>query len=165
MVETSVPEKDTAVETRPVRSPVVLAAVAALSLGCASYFVVGQGLLPGLGTSSGGSVSLADGGTANSDTVFLALDPFMVTLPRTDPVRQLRLELQLELPKSAEAAVLAAIPRLQATMNTYLMAIDLSDIEDPDAMLRARLQLLRRLQVAAGEGLIDDLLVTQFLIS
>lgn len=165
MAETSVPDETASPKAKPSRSPVVLAMVAGLSLACAGYLAVGQGLLPGLAGVSGGSVSLESRSAANPDTMFLALEPFMVTLPRTDPVRQLRLELQLELPKSAEAAVRAATPRLQSTMNTYLMAIDLSDIEDPNAMLRARMQLLRRLQVAVGEGLIHDLLITQFLIS
>ncbi len=164
MAETSVPDESTLPKAKPSRSPVVLAMVAGLSLACAGYLAVGQGLLSGLPGVSGG-VSLENRSAANPDTMFLALEPFMVTLPRTDPVRQLRLELQLELPKSAEAAVRAATPRLQSTMNTYLMAIDLSDIEDPNAMLRARMQLLRRLQVAVGEGLIHDLLITQFLIS
>jgi flagellar FliL protein len=139
--------------------------VAALSLGCAGYLAIGHGFLPVPRGASGGSSSATDASTAAANTVFFALEPFMVTLPRTDPVRQLRLELQLELPQSGEAAVRAATPRLQATMNTYLMAIDLSDIEDPNAMLRVRMQLLRRLQVAVGEGLIQDLLITQFLIS
>lgn len=165
MAESSVQDESNQPKETASRPPLLLAAVAAVSLGTAGYLAVGSGMVPGLPGSSVSVPAASDGVIARSQTVFVALEPFMVTLPRTDPVRQLRLELQLELPKSAEAAVLAATPRLHATMNTYLMAIDLSDIEDPDALLRARLQLLRRLQVAAGEGLIHDLLVTQFLIS
>ena len=165
MAETGVTDENNPPATRPARAPLLLAAVAALSLGCAGYLAVGQGFLPGLtGASASGSAAEV-ASAAGPETMFLALEPFMVTLPRTDPVRQLRLELQLELPKSAEAAVRAATPRLQATMNTYLMAVDLSDIEDPNEMLRVRMQLLRRLQVAVGEGFIHDLLITQFLIS
>jgi flagellar FliL protein len=99
------------------------------------------------------------------ERVFVELDPFMVSISGSDPVRQLRLELQLEIPAGAEDAVRAVTPRLEDTMNTYLRSIDLSDIENPDTLLRMRLQLLRRLQVAAGEGRIHNLLVTQFLIS
>jgi len=165
MAESGVPDESMSPKTASSRPPLVLAAIAALSLGSVGYLAVGHGLVPGLAGVATDSTTAAKKASANPATIFFALDPFMVTLPRTDPVRQLRLELQLELPKSAEAAVVAATPRLQATMNTYLMAIDLSDIEDPNALLRARMQLLRRLQVAAGEGLIHDLLITQFLIS
>ncbi len=165
MAESSVQDEGNAQKVTASRPPIMLAAVAALSLGSAGYLVVGLGMLPVLQGSPFVSQSGSGASSLAPPTVFVALDPFMLTLPRTDPVRQLRLEFQLELPKSAEAAVLAVSPRLYATMNAYLMAIDLSDIEDPDALLRARLQLLRRLQVAAGEGMIHDLLVTQFLIS
>lgn len=150
-------------ETR--RTPLGLAALAALALGAASYLAVGTGLAPGLPTSSGIAPESSDDATARPTTTFVALDPFMVTLPRTNPARQLRLELQLEVPSGAEANIRAVFPRLADTMNTYLRSIDLSDIENPDTLLRMRMQLLRRLQVAAGEGLIVDLLVTQFLIS
>lgn len=165
MAESSVQDEGNAPRVTASRAPIVLAAVAAISLGSAGYLSVGLGMVPGLQGSPFGGLTGSNTSSPPPATVFLALDPFMVTLPRTDPVRQLRLEFQLEMPKSAEAAVLAAAPRLYATMNAYLMAIDLSDIEDPNALLRARVQLLRRLQVAAGEGLILDLLVTQFLIS
>jgi flagellar FliL protein len=136
-----------------------------MALGAASYMAVGTGLVPGLGEKTGLLASGSETGPVRAGTTFLELDPFMVTVSRTDPVRQLRLELQLEVPKGAETEVRSRFPRLEDTMNTYLRSIDLSDIENPDTLLRMRMQLLRRLQVAAGEGLITDLLVTQFLIS
>lgn len=147
------------------RTPLVMAAVAALSLGAAGYMAVGNGLLPGL---PGHSPRDAAGTVRSPPTagfVYMALEPFMLSLPRTDPVRQLRLELQLEVPDTAQDIIRTMTPRLQDTMNTYLRSIDLSDIENPDTLLRMRMQLLRRLQVAAGDGLIRDLLITQFLIS
>lgn len=147
------------------RPPVFLAVVAAVSLGAAGYLAVGSNLVPGLRTSPDQVVTDAKPDPAVPATAFVALEPFMVTLAHTDPARQLRLEVQLEVAQSAQAAVVAATPRLQDTLNTYLRAIDLSDVEDPDTMLRMRMQLLRRMQVAVGDGLIRDLLVTQFLIS
>lgn len=147
------------------RAPVGLASVAALALGAAGYLTVGTGLVPGFSATPGQGSQSGEPTDTRIVATFVALDPFMVTIPRTDPVRQLRLELQLEVPEGAEAEIRALSPRLEDTMNTYLRSIDLTDIEDPDTLLRMRMQLLRRLQVAAGEGRINDLLVTQFLIS
>lgn len=165
MAETTVQDENPTTGGSRQRAPIGLASIAALALGATGYLTVGTGLLPGLpDTLSRGSPSAHPADT-ESDATFVALDPFMVTIPRTNPVRQLRLELQLEVPAGARAEILALSPRLEDTMNTYLRSIDLSDIEDPDTLLRMRMQLLRRLQVAAGEGRITDLLVTQFLIS
>jgi flagellar FliL protein len=142
-----------------------LAAISAFALGAASYMAVGNGVVPGLSSPPITTSMSSEQVATQSEDHFLEMEPFMATIPRTNPVRQLRLEIQLEVPKGTEAKVRAMSPRLEDTMNTYLRSIDLSDIEDPDTLLRIRMQLLRRLQVAAGEGLINGLLVTQFLIS
>lgn len=161
MAEQSVKHQDQSNARGMPRSSVLLAAVSALSLGAAGYIAVGTGLVPGQRAGE----TRATQQKAPARTVFLALEPFMTTLPRTEPARQLRLEVQLEVEEAAVAAVRAATPRLQDTMNRYLRSIELAGIEDPDMVLRMRLQLLRRLQVAAGEGRIRDLLITQLLIS
>lgn len=161
MPDPDVEQADQPPARRLSRSSLVLATVSAVSLAAAGYLAVGAGLLPGPPAAETGSIQQ----TNTSQTVFVALEPFMTTLPRTEPVRQLRLEVELEVAEAAAAAVRDATPRLQDTMNRYLRSIDLAGIEDPDTMLRMRMQLLRRLQVAAGEGRIRDLLITQFLIS
>lgn len=165
MAEPKVQDENPTPSNATPRAPLGLAAVAALALGAAGYLAVGTGLVPGLSARPVALEEVRDRSSARPGTVFVALDPFMVTIPRTDPVRQLRLEVQLEVPKADEAEIRAMFPRFEDTMNTYLRAIDLSGIEDPDNLLRMRMQLLRRLQVAAGENVISDLLVTQFLIS
>lgn len=165
MVETNV-QTAPPVPTRSAnRPPLVMATVAALSLGAAGYMAVGHGLVPGLPGAFPRDAAHPTGTSPAPTFVFMALEPFMLSLPRTDPVRQLRLELQIEVPAAAQDTIRAVTPRLQDTMTSYLRSIDLSDIEDPDTLLRMRMQLLRRLQVAAGDGLIRDLLITQFLIS
>jgi len=165
MAESDIQNENPAARRAVQSTSLVLTCVASLALGAAGYMAVGTGQIPGLSGRTGAISTTAAGKNLQTTTVFLALDPFMVTIPRTDPVRQLRLELQLEIPEGAEAKVRALSPRIEDTMNTYLRSIDLSGIEDPDNLLRMRMQLLRRLQVAAGDGLINDLLVTQFLIS
>ncbi|MGS4946330.1 flagellar basal body-associated FliL family protein [Meridianimarinicoccus sp. RP-17] len=165
MAESRVQEETPEATGASQRAPLVLATITALALGATGYMAVGNGLVPGLPADRGTMAAGSEGTATPPGVVYLEMEPFMVTIPRTDPVRQLRLELQLEVPMGAEAEVRALSPRLEDTMNTYLRSIDLTDIEDPDTLLRMRMQLLRRLQVAAGDGLIEDLLVTQFLIS
>jgi len=165
MAEPEVQDENPTPSNGASRAPLGLSAVAALALGAAGYLAVGSGLVPGLSARPVVVEEVHDRSSARHETVFVALDPFMATIPRTNPVRQLRLEVQLEVPKTAEARIRAMFPRLEDTMTTYLRAVDLSDIEDPDNLLRMRMQLLRRLQVAAGANVISDLLVTQFLIS
>lgn len=147
------------------RSPIVFASVTALALGASGYLAVTNDLVPFTSAHQKLVVMSIDQGRRESATVFVPLDPFMVSLPRTDPVRQLRLEAQLEIVGDSRSKIEAIMPRLEDTMTGYLQAVDLTQIDDPETLLRTRLQLLRRLQVSAGDGLILDLLITQFLIS
>jgi len=96
---------------------------------------------------------------------FVALDPVLVSLPRTDPPLQLRFMSTLEVSHRAAAEIEQMRPRIMDVTNTYLRATELSDVRDPAALSRIRAQLLRRIQVATGSQGIHDLLITQFLVN
>ncbi len=72
---------------------------------------------------------------------------------------------QLEVAPKYMAEVEAIKPRLVDVLNGYLRAVALSELEDPTALIRLRAQMLRRLQVVAGEGRITDLLIMEFVLS
>jgi flagellar FliL protein len=57
------------------------------------------------------------------------------------------------------------MPRILDVLNSYLRAIDVASIEDPQAMARLRAQMLRRIQIVTGEGRVRDLLVTEFVLN
>jgi flagellar FliL protein len=97
-------------------------------------------------------------------TAFLALDPIIVTVGRGDATRHLQFGAQLEIEPGAHDAVAMLTPRAVDVLNTYLRAVNPSDIEDPAAMLRMRAQMLRRIQVVMGEGKVRDLLVAEFIM-
>jgi flagellar FliL protein len=97
-------------------------------------------------------------------TAFVPLEQVVITLGRGANMRQLALTAQLEIePQGAETVELLG-PRIVDVMSTYLRAVDASMIEDPAAMLRMRAQLLRRIQVVTGEGIVRDLLISEFIL-
>ena len=57
------------------------------------------------------------------------------------------------------------MPRVLDVLNSYLRAVEVSDLEDPSALVRLRAQMLRRVQIVTGEGRVRDLLVTEFVLN
>lgn len=98
----------------------------------------------------------------DDDIAFVQLDPLVVTL---GDGRQLRFAAQLEVLPQNRAAVARLGPRIVDVMNNYLRAVDPSDLDRRDALLRLRGQLLRRLDLVVGKGRIADLLVMEFVIN
>ena len=97
-------------------------------------------------------------------TNFVPLTPLIVTLGAGQDMRQLQMTAQLEVDPDAVEAVTMLTPRVVDVLNTYLRAVDPALVEDPAAMLRMRAQMLRRVQVVTGEGMVRDLLVSEFIL-
>jgi flagellar FliL protein len=57
------------------------------------------------------------------------------------------------------------MPRVVDVLNGFLRAVDVTDLEDPAALLRLRAQMLRRVQIVTGEGAVRDLLVMEFVVN
>jgi flagellar FliL protein len=57
------------------------------------------------------------------------------------------------------------LPRILDVLNGYLRAVELAELEDPDALVRLRAQMLRRIQIVTGQGMVRDLLVTEFVLN
>lgn len=99
------------------------------------------------------------------DVVYLALDPLIINLPSGSDRDLLRFTAQLEVEPAYSEDVEILIPRIVDVLNGYLRALDLSDLEDPASLNRIRAQLLRRVQVVAGEGRVRDLLIMEFVLN
>lgn len=155
---------ETADPPKASRLPLVIGVVAAALLGGVGFYTVTSGMLfSHEDTSQHHEQAEAD--PALPEVRFVPLEPLLVSLNRTDPARQLRLEAQLEVPPAYEREVQTVMPRIMDVMNSYLRAVEMSDLRDPAALLRMRAQLLRRIQVITGDGRVQGLLVTKFLIS
>ncbi|MFN4098366.1 MAG: flagellar basal body-associated protein FliL [Pararhodobacter sp.] len=97
---------------------------------------------------------------------FVPLDPITVNLgARGGEARHLRFSAQLEVAPGNAVAVQALMPRIMDVLNIYLRALDPPELEEPSALLRLRAQMLRRVQIVTGPGMVNDLLIIEFVFN
>lgn len=140
--------------------PILIGAVLALLLGGGGFYAAWSGLLPDLP-----GRAPADGAAPVADVGFVPIDPLLINLAPSASGRHLRFGAQIEVASGREGAVARLMPRILDVLNGYLRAVAVQDLEDPAALIRLRAQMLRRIQVVVGEGLVRDLLVTEFVLN
>lgn len=127
-------------------------------LGGGAFYAVYSGrvlnLLPELATSQ----------QQVQDFAFIAIGPILVTLPQQSGARALRFAGQIEVAKESHAEMERLHPRFVDLIHMYLHAVDIDDLRQPAALIRLRSQILRRLQLIAGEGHVRDFLITEFVL-
>jgi len=101
----------------------------------------------------------------SSDIAFVPLETVIVTLGPEETGRHLIFTAELEVPTGAEVDVTRLRPRILDVLNSYLRVVSLNEFSDPTSLARLRAQMLRRVQVVAGPGQVNDLLVTQFVVN
>lgn len=145
------------------KMPLLIGLVLALLGGGGGFFAVQSGLPGGESTEEPAENHAA--APVALDVAFVALDPLIISLPATNGRDHLRFSAQLEVPHAHVAEVEAIKPRIVDVLNGYLRAVDLAELENPVALTRMRGQMLRRIQVVAGEGRVSDLLIMEFVLS
>ncbi len=108
-----------------------------------------------------GSYDLPDLGSPS----FVALDPIIVNLPPGSRHDILRFSATLDVPDAYIGEVQSIRPRIVDVLNSYLRAVEVSDLEDRAALTLLRSQMLRRVQVVTGEGRVRDLLINEFVFN
>lgn len=96
---------------------------------------------------------------------FIALDPLVINLRQNSRAAHLRFVAHLEVGQEYEADVMLLMPRVLDVLNNYLRAVDLEDLEKPGALVQLRAQMLRRVQIVTGDGRVNDLLVSEFVLN
>ena len=148
------------------RKPVIVGLALAVLGGAAGFAIVASGLFGGPSSTTCTTSDQAAGATALPlNVAFVPLDPLVISLPATNGRNHLRFTAQLEVPLTHQAEVAAIKPRIIDVLNGYLRAVDVAELEDPAALVRMRSQMLRRVQVVAGDGRINDLLVMEFVLN
>lgn len=151
-------------EPRPKRSilPVIIGICLAVIGGGGGFYLVYSGMLFG-----GESVSDQRSATVPPllDTTFVALDPMVVSLGPFSENKHLRFTAHLEVNNPFSADIEQLRPRIMDVLNSYLRAIETRDFDDVSALTRLRAQMLRRLQIVAGDGRIRDLLIVEFVLN
>jgi flagellar FliL protein len=146
--------------------PLLIGVLLAVALGGGSFFAIYSGML-NLPLPDRAEMAKAKHEAEQIPlpvTAFVPLDQVVVTLGRGPSMRQLAITAQLEIEPNAVDTVVLLMPRVVDVMNTYLRAVDAALIEDPASLLRMRAQMLRRIQVVTGEGMVRDLLVSEFIV-
>lgn len=145
--------------------PLVIGLVLMLGLGGGGFYAVYSGMILGDDQAKDHAKEEPIKVEALPDIAYVAVDPMVVTLTGNGNSRHLRFTAQLEVPKAYEQDVALLAPRILDVLNGYLRAVDVTELEDPTALVRLRAQMLRRVQIVSGEGRVRDLLVTEFVLN
>lgn len=148
------------------KMPLIIGLVLAVAGGGGGFFAVQSGLLGGGGEAAEvAEEPEAEPSSPSEAVAFVAIDPLVISLPSSGGRDHLRFAAQLEVSPDYVAEIEAIKPRIVDVLNGYLRAVELSELEDPTALMRLRGQMLRRVQVVAGDGRIKDLLIMEFVLS
>ena len=145
--------------------PLIIGLVLALAGGGGGFFAVQSGLFGGSGDHMADAHDEKAAMPKDLNVSFVAIDPLVISLPGNGGRDHLRFVAQLEVAPAYVAEVEAIKPRIIDVLNGYLRAVELSELDDPTSLVRLRGQMLRRVQVVAGTGRINDLLIMEFVLS
>ncbi len=147
--------------------PLLFGVVAAILLGAGGFFAVYSGFFDSEVDPERHAAAEAQKAvqTKLETITFVPIEQIIITLPKGASAKNLRFAGQLEVAPGQSESVEQLMPRIVDVLNTYLRAVDVKDIEEPSSAIRLRAQMLRRVQVVVGEGLVRDLLITEFVLS
>ncbi len=144
------------------KMPLIIGLVLALLLGGGGFYATWSGLILGQDEPHA-EADPAVG--ALPDIAFVPVEPLVITLGSGAAVRHLRFTTQIEVAAPHAAEVQLLLPRIVDVLNGYMRAVEVTQLEDPAALVRIRAHLLRRIQIVTGEGRVRDLLVTEFVLN
>lgn len=145
--------------------PLIIGVLLALLGGGGGFYAVQSGLLFGSEETHSEEIVKASELGPLPDVAFVPVDPIVVSLYAADGPKHLKFSAQLEVPTSEKSNVEALMPRVVDIFNGYLRAIEVADLEDPTAMIRFRIHLLRRAQLVVGDERVKNLLIMEFILS
>jgi len=143
--------------------PIIIGLVLALAGGGGGFYATWSGMILGTDSQAGEAEETEE--HVGPSTVFVPVDPVVVSLDATSRSKHLRFRAELEVPTGYEEEVQSILPRVVDVLNSYLRALKPGDLEDQSALTRLRAQMLRRVQVVAGQGRVTDLLVMEFVLN
>lgn len=143
----------------------VLGLVLMLAGGGGGFAAVALGLVKGGADAQEASAEEGAPLAPLGEIAFVAPPAMVVSIGRASEGRHLRFQAQLEVPLARKEDVERLIPRVSDVLNSYLSALSPADLEARAALMRLRAQMLRRVQVALGEGRVNDLLITEFVLN
>lgn len=154
---------DTEIEPKSSKMPLILGLAFLLLGGGGGFYATWSGLIL---NSESTEEAVEEHKTDEAPAIaFVPIEPITVSLPQGNAQNHLRFRAELEVVSKHASEVEALLPRVIDVLNSYLRAIEPRDIQDPSALTRLRAQMLRRVQVVAGPGHINDLLIMEFVLN
>ena len=95
---------------------------------------------------------------------FLPVGEIVVPLGPGAQAKYLLFTSEIEVSSEDTEQLQAMLPRIRDLFNTYLRAVEARDLEQPDATMRLRDQLLRRLRAITDPLSPRDILFTSFIL-
>lgn len=142
--------------------PILIGMIGALALGGGGFYAIYSGLILS-------GQDKADAQSARSEPkplpTYLAIEQLTLSLAAPSGAEHLRLSAHVEIADGRLSEAEAYRPRFLSVINTYLRAVEPSDLREATALIRLRAQILRRLQMVAGADLVDDFLITEFILN
>lgn len=142
--------------------PIIVGIVGALCLGGGAFYAVYSGLVLSNDPKPAEQASTLD---RRPLPIYMPIEQLTLSLATPSGAQHLRLSAHIEIANNRLAEAEAYRPRFLSVMNTYLRAVEPRDLQDPAALIRLRAQILRRLQMVAGEDLVEDFLITEFILN
>jgi flagellar FliL protein len=106
-----------------------------------------------------GEIQYADSAT------FLVLEPMIVSIPPIGRSKHLKVSLVLETDEDGAEILLDHGYYIQDVLNTFLRSVDASVLEDPASMSRLRAQILRRIRAIVPDAEVQNVLITEFVLT
>jgi flagellar FliL protein len=144
--------------------PLIIGLVLFLAMGGGGFYAVYSGLILAPADPAAGEHAAEAAPEAADDFAFVPVPSVTISLGKPSENKHLRFTAQLEVAKAKSAKVEELMPRILDVLNGYMRALEESDLQQPDALVRLRSQMLRRIQIVTGEGYVRDLLVTEFVL-
>lgn len=161
-------DEETEAEETPKKKsklPLIMGLVLALVGGGGSFFAVYSGMILGEESAEAHEGPEEIPVEDLPDIAFVEVQPMTVSLLDNGRDRHLRFKAQLETPGQYQTDVEKLLPRIVDVLNSYLRAVELEDLKNASALVRLRAQMLRRVQLVAGEGRVNDLLIMEFVLN
>lgn len=96
---------------------------------------------------------------------FLVLDPIIVSIQPMGRAKHLKISLVLETEEEDADLMLEHGFYIKDVLNTFLRSVDVSVLEDPAAMSRLRAQIQRRISAIVPGANIENVLITEFVLT
>lgn len=143
--------------------PLIIGLVLFLVMGGGGFFAVYSGMILAPPDPAGAHAEPEEPEQPD-DFAFVAVPSVTISLGNPADNKHLRFTAQLEVAKARAAKVEELMPRILDVLNGYMRALEETDLQQPDALVRLRSQMLRRIQMVTGQGYVRDLLVTEFVL-